>query len=65
MIDRSKIGNAFAFVTIAAERTRQLQRGALPRVADRGQKPATIAQAEVSQGLVRPVDATEADAKKE
>lgn len=64
MIDRSKLESAFKFVTVAAERSRQLQRGALPRVPNRGRKATTIAQVEVAEGLVRPVDEADEPDKK-
>jgi DNA-directed RNA polymerase subunit K/omega len=43
--------NSFEFVTIAAARARQLQRGCTPRV-DGSPKPARLAQQEVTQGQV-------------
>ena len=44
--------NKFKFISIAAARCQQLQRGARPRVESRSRKPTTVAQEEVRQGLV-------------
>jgi DNA-directed RNA polymerase omega subunit len=44
--------NKFKFITVAAARCNQLQRGARPRVETRSHKNSTIAQEEVRQGLV-------------
>jgi DNA-directed RNA polymerase subunit K/omega len=51
MINRSPASNAFEFVTIAALRSQQLQRGCVPRVIG-NHKKITIAQMEVVAGLV-------------
>jgi DNA-directed RNA polymerase omega subunit len=51
MTDRSKLPNAFEFVTVASRRAQQLQRGCAPRV-EGGQKPARLAEREVRAGLV-------------
>lgn len=42
----------FEFITIAALRCRQLQKGAKPRISSRSKKFTTIAQEEVLEGLV-------------
>ena len=44
--------NKFKFITVAAARCSQLQRGARPRVDSRSHKHSTIAQEEVRQGLI-------------
>lgn len=46
------IDNKFKFITIAAARCNQLQRGALPRVEARSRKPVTLAMEEVRRGMV-------------
>jgi DNA-directed RNA polymerase omega subunit len=51
MTDRSKLPNAFEFVTVASRRAQQLQRGCTPRV-EGGHKPARLAEREVLAGLV-------------
>jgi DNA-directed RNA polymerase omega subunit len=51
MTDRTKLPNAFEFVTVASRRAQQLQRGCTPRV-DGAQKPARLAEREVLAGLV-------------
>jgi DNA-directed RNA polymerase subunit K/omega len=58
VIDRSKVPNAFQFVTVASARARQLLAGAPPRVenASPNRKKARIAAAEVLEGAVRPLD---------
>jgi DNA-directed RNA polymerase subunit K/omega len=50
-VDRSSIGNAFAFAAVAGARARQLLRGCTPRV-EPADKPARTAQREVLAGLV-------------
>jgi len=52
MIDTGAIGNKFEFVTVAAERCKQLQRGARPRIETDANKPVTIAQQEVLMGVI-------------
>ncbi len=52
MIDSGAIGNKFEFVTVAAERCKQLQRGARPRIDTDASKPVTIAQQEVLSGVI-------------
>ena len=44
--------NKFKFITVAAARCSQLQRGARPRVESRSHKHSTIAQEEVRKGLI-------------
>ncbi len=44
--------NKFKFITVAAARCNQLQRGARPKVETRSHKNATIAQEEVRKGLI-------------
>ena len=46
------VENKFKFISIAAARCQQLQRGARPRVDSKSHKPTTVAQEEVRQGLV-------------
>jgi DNA-directed RNA polymerase omega subunit len=46
------LDNKFKFISIAAARCQQLQRGARPRVDSKSHKPTTVAQEEVRQGLV-------------
>jgi DNA-directed RNA polymerase omega subunit len=52
MPDYSSVDNKFKFITIAAARCRQLQRGARPRVEGRSRKAVTIAQEEVLRDLI-------------
>ena len=52
MVNRSPLSNAFEFVTVAALRTQQLQRGCTPRVIGGNHKRITIAQMEVVAGKV-------------
>jgi len=42
----------FRFILVAAERAKQLQHGAPPRIKTQSRKPATIAVEEVEQNLV-------------
>jgi DNA-directed RNA polymerase omega subunit len=44
--------NKFKFITVAAARCHQLQRGARPRVEGQSHKNSTIAQEEVRRGLI-------------
>ncbi len=44
--------NKFRFITIAAARCQQLQRGARPRVDVRSSKPTTVAREEGRRGLI-------------
>ena len=52
MVRLDSIGNKFEFITIAAERCKQLQRGARPRVDSQSQKSITVAQEEVLAGVI-------------
>ena len=52
MTDRSKLPNAFQFVSVAGARARQLLNGSVPRVQG-PVKPARIAQKEVLTGAVQ------------
>ena len=52
MIPTGTIGNKFEFITIAAERCKQLQRGARPRIETYGRKPVTVAMQEVLAGTI-------------
>ena len=52
MIPGGSYGNKFEFITVAAERAKQLQRGARPRIETMALKPVTIAEQEVLAGLV-------------
>lgn len=49
--DRSKLPNAFEFVSVAGARARQLLQGCTPRV-EGPEKPARLAQREVLAGAV-------------
>ncbi|MFB3142191.1 MAG: DNA-directed RNA polymerase subunit omega [Acidobacteriota bacterium] len=42
----------FRFILVAAERAKQIQHGAPPRIKSQSRKPATIAVLEVEQNLV-------------
>ena len=53
--DRAETGNAFEFVTVAGRRARQLLRGCTPRT-EGSNKPARLAQKEVSEGKVQKVE---------
>jgi DNA-directed RNA polymerase subunit K/omega len=55
VIDRSKVGNSFEFITTASARAKQLLKGARPRVAAEG-KTATVAMREVLAGEVKKLD---------
>lgn len=46
------IDSKFRFITIAAMRAKQLQRGARPRVETRATKPTAISREEVLAGLI-------------
>ncbi len=52
MFDTGSIVNKFEFITVAAERCKQLQRGARPRIETTAIKPVTIALQEVFTGVV-------------
>jgi DNA-directed RNA polymerase subunit K/omega len=61
-IDRSKLPNAFEFVTVAGARARQLLRGCTPKV-EGGTKLARIAEREVIAGEVAPLPPQDTPAK--
>jgi DNA-directed RNA polymerase subunit omega len=46
------IGSKYRFIIIAAERAKQLQNRARPKVKIRSNKPAKIAMKEVEEGLI-------------
>jgi len=52
MIASGSFGNKFEFITVAAERAKQLQRGARSRIETQSLKAVTIAQEEVLAGTV-------------
>ena len=57
MVDRSKLPNAFEFVTVASARAKQLMRGCTPRVeASADAKKARVAQREVETGSVQALE---------
>jgi DNA-directed RNA polymerase omega subunit len=51
-MESQRMENKFKFITVAAARCNQLQRGARPRVETRSHKNSTIAQEEVRKGLI-------------
>jgi len=53
MVPTGTVDNKFEFITVAAERCRQLQRGARPRIETHALKPVTIAQQEVLAGVIQ------------
>ena len=52
MLRTDSVGNKFEFVAIAAERCKQLQRGARPRSESNSRKWVTVAQEEVLAGQI-------------
>ena len=46
------IGSKFRFIVIAAERAKQLQNNAKPKIRTKSTKPSHIAMKEVEQGLI-------------
>lgn len=56
MVDRSKLPNAFEFVTVAGARAHQLLRGCTPKVETDSTKTARVAQLEVAAGTVSAVE---------
>jgi DNA-directed RNA polymerase subunit K/omega len=60
-VDRSKLPNAFQFVTVAGARARQLLDGCTPKVEPGVNKPARIAEREVLSGAVAAVEGTPAE----
>jgi len=55
----------FRFILVAAERAKQIQRGAPPRIKSQSRKAASIAVQEVEEGLVPYVILKEEETKKE
>ena len=55
MIDRTKVPNAFEFVTVAGARARQLLRGCTPKTSG-SEKLVRLAQKEVREGKVEKVE---------
>ncbi len=47
------IGSKYRFIIIAAERAKQLQNNARPKVKTRSTKPAFVAMRELEEGLVK------------
>jgi DNA-directed RNA polymerase subunit omega len=47
------IGSKYRFIIIAAERAKQLQNNARPKIKTKSTKPSYIAMREVEQGLVK------------
>jgi DNA-directed RNA polymerase subunit omega len=47
------IGSKYRFIIIAAERAKQLQNNARPKMKTRSTKPAFIAMRELEEGLVK------------
>jgi DNA-directed RNA polymerase subunit omega len=47
------IGSKYRFIIIAAERAKQLQNNARPKLKTRSTKPAFIAMRELEEGLVK------------
>jgi DNA-directed RNA polymerase omega subunit len=47
------IGSKYRFIILAAERAKQLQNNAKPKIKTRSTKPAFIAMRELEQGLLR------------
>ena len=47
-----EIGSKYRFIVIAAERAKQLQNNAKPKLKTRSNKPAFVAMREVEQNLV-------------
>ena len=47
------VGSKYRFIIIAAERAKQLQNNARPKVKTRSTKPAHIAMRELEEGLIK------------
>jgi len=47
------VGSKYRFIIIAAERAKQLQNNARPKIKTRSTKPAHIAMKELEEGLVK------------
>jgi DNA-directed RNA polymerase subunit K/omega len=58
--DRSEIRNAFEFVTVSGARARQLLAGCTP-LTQGSDRPARLAQKEVTEGKVRKLDTEAAE----
>jgi DNA-directed RNA polymerase subunit K/omega len=56
VVDRSKLPNAFEFVTVAGARAKQLLRGCTPKVEEQSPKKARTAVNEVISGAVQPLE---------
>jgi DNA-directed RNA polymerase subunit K/omega len=59
VIDRTKVPNAFEFVTLAGARARQLLKGCTPRTSG-SDKLVRLAQKEVREGKVEKVEPVKA-----
>jgi DNA-directed RNA polymerase subunit omega len=46
------IGSKFRYIIIAAERAKQLQNNAKPKIKTKSTKPAHVAMQEVAQGMI-------------
>ena len=46
------VGSKYRFIIIAAERAKQLQNNARPKIKTKSTKPATIAMKELEEGLI-------------
>jgi DNA-directed RNA polymerase subunit K/omega len=60
VIDRTKVPNAFEFVTVAGARARQLLRGCTPKTSG-SDKLVRLAQKEVREGKVEKVESVQAN----
>lgn len=47
------VGSKYRFIIIAAERAKQLQNNAKPKIKIKSTKPAFVAMREVEEGLIR------------
>lgn len=56
------LDSKYAFVTLASKRAEQLQSGALPKVTKSARKVTVVAQQEVAEGLVHPIEPEELEA---
>lgn len=56
LVDRSKLPNAFEFVTVAGARAKQLLRGCTPKVDEKSGKKARTAVREVMSGAVHALE---------
>lgn len=62
MVDRSRLSNAFEFITLASARARQLMNGCVPRVGG-ARTAARLAQLEVLTGEVTKIEAASDEGK--